>query len=77
MRKKRAPRWLVCVTVFPQFRLPQSVLDTEIARIEKMGVTIKCNNEVGNTLTLEQLKAENRAVHWSQWGYQAVQGYRC
>lgn len=27
-----------------------------------MGVTIKCNNEVGNTLTLEQLKAENRAV---------------
>ena len=42
----------------PQFRLPQSVLDAEIARIEKMGVTIKCNNEVGNTLTLEQLKAE-------------------
>ncbi|EAA1745493.1 dihydropyrimidine dehydrogenase, partial [Escherichia coli] len=41
----------------PQFRLPQSVLDAEIARIEKMGVTIKCNNEVGNTLTLEQLKA--------------------
>ena len=27
-----------------------------------MGVTIRCNNEVGNTLTLEQLKAENRAV---------------
>ncbi len=46
----------------PQFRLPQSVLDAEIARIEKMGVTIKCNNEIGKTLTLEQLKAENRAV---------------
>ncbi len=42
----------------PQFRLPQSVLDAEIARIEKMGVTIKCNNEVGNTLTLEA--AESR-----------------
>ena len=42
----------------PQFRLPQSVLDAEIARIEKMGVTIKCNNEIGKTLTLEQLKAE-------------------
>lgn len=27
-----------------------------------MGVTIKCNNEIGKTLTLEQLKAENRAV---------------
>ncbi|MFO6426676.1 hypothetical protein ACLBOM_14895 [Escherichia coli] len=24
----------------------------EDRRIEKMGVTIKCNNEVGNTLTL-------------------------
>ena len=36
----------------PQFRLPQSVLDAEIARIEKMGVTIKCNNEIGKTLTL-------------------------
>mgnify|MGYP000004750703 CR=1 FL=1 len=35
----------------PQFRLPQSVLDAEIARIEKMGVTIKCNNEIGKTLT--------------------------
>ena len=46
----------------PQFRLPQSVLDAEIAHIEKMGVTIKCNNEIGKTLTLEQLKAENRAV---------------
>ena len=42
----------------PQFRLPQSVLDAEIARIEKMGVTIKCNNEIGKTLTLEQLKKQ-------------------
>ena len=48
----------------PQFRLPQSVLDAEIARIEKMGVTIKCNNEIGKTLTLEQLKAET-ARYWS------------
>ncbi len=59
MRKNRTPvSWLR--NGIPQFRLPQSVLDT-IARIEKMGVTIKCNNEVGNTLTLEQLKAENHA----------------
>ena len=46
----------------PEFRLPQSVLDVEIARIVEMGVTIKCHCEVGNTLSVEQLKAENRAV---------------
>lgn len=38
------------------------MLDAEITRIEKMGVTIKCNCEIGKTLSLEQLKAENRAV---------------
>ena len=53
----------------PQFRLPQSVLDAEIARIEKMGVTIKCNNEVGNTLTLEQLKAEKQALKEAEKTY--------
>lgn len=60
----------------PQFRLPQSVLDAEIARIEKMGVTIKCNNEIGKTLTLEQLKAENRAVLVTV-GLSSGSGYRC
>ena len=60
----------------PQFRLPQSVLDAEIARIEKMGVTIKCNNEIGKTLTLEQLKAENRAVLVTV-GLSSGSGYHC
>ncbi len=46
----------------PQFRLPKSVVDAEIARIEKMGVTIECNCEIGKTITLDQLKAKNRAV---------------
>lgn len=46
----------------PEFRLPHSVLDHEIARIVEMGVTIKCNCEVGNALSVEQLKAEYRAV---------------
>lgn len=46
----------------PQFRLPQSVLGAEIARIEKVGVTIECNNEIDKALTLKQLKAENRAI---------------
>ncbi|HGY3714884.1 NAD(P)-dependent oxidoreductase [Citrobacter sp. Res13-Sevr-PEB04-36] len=46
----------------PPFRLPQSVLDLEISRIIEMGVTIRCNCEIGSALTVEQLKAENRAV---------------
>ncbi|ADO47818.1 NAD(P)-dependent oxidoreductase [[Enterobacter] lignolyticus] len=46
----------------PEFRLPQSVLDHEIARIIAMGVNIQCHSEVGTTLTLAQLKAEYRAV---------------
>ncbi|ELO0859046.1 FAD-dependent oxidoreductase [Citrobacter amalonaticus] len=46
----------------PEFRLPQSVLDAEIARITEMGVTIRCGCEIGNTVTLEALKAEYRAV---------------
>lgn len=46
----------------PAFRLPQSVLDQEIARIVEMGVNIKCNCEVGGSLSLTQLKAEYRAV---------------
>ena len=46
----------------PEFRLSQAVLDNEIQRIVDMGVTIKCNSEVGKTLTLEELKAQHRAV---------------
>lgn len=46
----------------PEFRLPQSVLDSEIARIVELGVQLKCNCEVGKHITLEQLKSENRAV---------------
>lgn len=46
----------------PEFRLPQSVLDNEISRIVEIGVQIKCNSEVGEQLSLEQLKAEYRAV---------------
>ncbi|WP_033135028.1 FAD-dependent oxidoreductase [Aeromonas finlandensis] len=46
----------------PEFRLPQSVLDSEIVRIVEMGVQIKCQCEVGKQISLEQLKTENRAV---------------
>lgn len=35
---------------------------SEIARIVEMGVNIKCNCEVGGSLSLAQLKAEYRAV---------------
>lgn len=46
----------------PEFRLPQSVLDAEIARIVEMGVNLRCGCEVGKNITLTQLKSEHQAV---------------
>lgn len=46
----------------PQYRLPKSVLDKEIAIIEKLGVKIECGKKLGEDFTLDSLKAENDAV---------------
>ncbi len=46
----------------PSYRLPNSVLDKEIARIEKLGLKVKTNVKVGETITLDQLKKEYDAV---------------
>ncbi len=46
----------------PDYRLPQDVLDKEIARIEKLGVEIRCNTVVGKDISLEQLRKEYRAI---------------
>lgn len=42
----------------PEFRLPESVIDAEIARIEKLGVRIECNVIVGKTITLDEIRRE-------------------
>jgi NADPH-dependent glutamate synthase beta subunit-like oxidoreductase len=40
----------------PDWVLPQNVLDREIERLQELGVTIKCNTEVGKDITWDDLK---------------------
>jgi len=40
----------------PEFRLPNDVLDREIARLADLGVAIECNVVVGKTLTLAEIR---------------------
>ncbi|MBQ8605742.1 MAG: FAD-dependent oxidoreductase [Clostridia bacterium] len=42
----------------PEYRLPKKVLDTEIAEIEALGVTMINNTRIGETITLDSLKNE-------------------
>ena len=42
----------------PEYRLPRDVLAEEIARIEKMGVTIRTGISFGEEVTLERLRQE-------------------
>ena len=46
----------------PQYRLPREVLDAEIQRIIDLGVELKCNQIVGDGLSLETLRNEYKAV---------------
>ena len=39
----------------PDFRLPNDVVDAEIANLEKLGVTFECNTLVGRLFTLEEM----------------------
>ncbi len=48
----------------PEFRLPNPVIDAEIANLLKLGVEIKCNTLVGRLFTIEQMIDE--------MGYDAV-----
>ena len=42
----------------PEFRLPNDVIDAEIANLEKLGVKIKCNTLIGRLFTIEQMLDE-------------------
>ncbi len=48
----------------PEFRLPNEVIDAEIANLRKLGVEIECNTLVGRLFTIEQMLDE--------MGYDAV-----
>jgi glutamate synthase (NADPH/NADH) small chain len=42
----------------PEFRLPNEVIDAELANITKLGVKIECNTLVGRLFTIEQMVEE-------------------
>ncbi len=47
----------------PEYRLPRDIVQREIGEILKLGVTLKCNQSLGATLLLKDLKAQGfRAV---------------
>ncbi len=46
----------------PEFRLPKDIVDAEVDRLKKIGVTIECNVIIGKTLTLDDLIRQFDAV---------------
>lgn len=46
----------------PAYRLPDTVLDDEIAAIEAMGVEIRTGVQVGKTITFDELRSRHDAV---------------
>ncbi|MEA2105003.1 MAG: FAD-dependent oxidoreductase [Candidatus Cloacimonadota bacterium] len=56
----------------PEYRLPKEVLDKEISLIEKMGVEIKNNLELGKDFTLQFLYKGYDAVFLGMGAWQAV-----
>ncbi len=48
----------VLVYGIPEFRLPNSIVDSEVEKLKQLGVTIETNVIVGRTVTIEQLFKE-------------------
>lgn len=46
----------------PEYRLPEAVVDTEIARIVELGADIHYNTEIGVSVTMDDLKAKYDAI---------------
>jgi len=42
----------------PDFRLPESVIDAEVGKLEQLGVRVECNTLVGRLFTIEQMIEE-------------------
>ena len=42
----------------PGFRLPDAVVDAEIAKLTRLGITFRCNTVIGRLFTVEQLVGE-------------------
>jgi glutamate synthase (NADPH/NADH) small chain len=52
----------VLVYGIPEFRLPKTIVEQEVERLEAAGVKIQCNVVVGRTYTLPELRAQFGAV---------------
>ena len=46
----------------PEYRLPKSILDKEIAQIQKLGITFVNNCELGKDITLAEIREKHDAV---------------
>lgn len=46
----------------PEFRLPRDTIRKEIEQIEMLGVEIRCNQNIGTDITVDELLASNDAV---------------
>lgn len=55
----------------PSYRLPENILDREIHRIEKAGVTIKTGKSLGRHFRLEDLQKDFDAVYLSVGSWEA------
>lgn len=49
-------------TGIPEYRLPQAIVDHEVARIVDLGVDLRCGVRVGKDVSLDQLKQDYDAV---------------
>ena len=47
----------------PSYRLPEDILDAEVAKIEDLGVEIKFETKVGKDISFDELKQEFDAIH--------------
>jgi glutamate synthase (NADPH) small chain len=48
----------VLIYGIPEFRLPKSIVEREIAKLEALGVTMKTNHVIGRTFTVDELFGE-------------------
>lgn len=46
----------------PEFRLPREIIDKEIEQITRLGVEIRCNQNIGTDVTIEELLNDYDAV---------------
>ncbi len=61
----------------PSFRLPQPVLDNEIAALKGLGVKMKCNKRLGKDFTLDSLKSDGFDATLLALGCQAGRKLDC